>query len=213
LREQLLLAVQPHPGPAAGDAGLTPPARQALRFAVHEAQGLNHAYVGQEHLLLALTRPVDQQGENAREFTSVTLLRTVGVDVEALRQAVMEAMTRGIRSARDNVIACRVDDRVLDSIDALIEAGIHATRSEAAARLILDGLEANRPLLERVQAAVADIRRLREQTQRLAQQWRAERTASPSTPDSPSGSSSGEAKGTADRAASATRKRSRRQSG
>lgn len=194
-RERLLMVVQPGHGPAARDANLTPRARQSLRFAVHEARGLGHTYVGQEHLLLALTRPGDEPDEpeeNTGEIMSLTLLRAAGVDVEALRQAVTAAMTRGIKTARDNVIACRVDDRTLDSIDALIETGIHATRSEAAARLILDGLEANRPLLERVQAAVADIRRLREQTQQLAQQWRAERTASLSTPDRAAGSSEAE---------------------
>jgi hypothetical protein len=70
---------------------------------------------------------------------------------------------------RDNVVTCRVDDQTLNALDALVETGVHGTRSEAAARLLRSGMEANGPLLERAFAAVAEIRRVREQMQRLAQ--------------------------------------------
>lgn len=54
------------------------------------------------------------------------------------------------------------------AIDALIEAGIRTTRSDAAAWLIRAGLEANRELLAKVASTVAEIRRLREQARTLA---------------------------------------------
>ena len=71
---------------------------------------------------------------------------------------------------RANVVTCRIDGRDLDAVDALIEAGIHSTRSDAAAWLIHAGIEANRPLFEKVYGTVAEIRRLRVVAQSLAQE-------------------------------------------
>ena len=59
---------------------------------------------------------------------------------------------------------------LLDAVDALIEAGIRSTRSDAAAWLIHAGIEANRPLFEKVYGTVAEIRRLRVVAQSLAQE-------------------------------------------
>ena len=59
----------------------------------------------------------------------------------------------------------RVDDRTLAALDALVEVGVYTTRSEAAARLIVAGIEASQPLLEKVYAAVAKIRQVRQETQ------------------------------------------------
>ena len=67
-----------------------------------------------------------------------------------------------------NVVTCRLDDVTLDALDTLVAAGIRPTRSDAAAWLIRCGLEANRPLLQRVSATVAEIRRLRLEAQSLA---------------------------------------------
>jgi hypothetical protein len=65
-----------------------------------------------------------------------------------------------------------VDDQTLNALDALVEVGVHNTRSEAAARLIAAGIDANKALFDKVFAAVAEIRRVRAETQALAQQWR-----------------------------------------
>src|SRR5205823_1025057 len=69
-----------------------------------------------------------------------------------------------------NVITCRVDNRDLDAIDALVEAGIRSTRSDAASWLITAGIDAHRELFERVYATVAEIRNLRAEAQAIAQQ-------------------------------------------
>ena len=58
----------------------------------------------------------------------------------------------------------------LDAIDALVEAGVRNTRSDAAAWLIHAGIEANKALLEKVYGTVAEIRRLRIMAQSLAQE-------------------------------------------
>ena len=67
-------------------------------------------------------------------------------------------------------MTCRIDDRDLEALDALIEAGIRNTRSDAASWLIHAGIEAHQPLLQRVRATVAEIRQLRTNAQTLAQQ-------------------------------------------
>ena len=67
-------------------------------------------------------------------------------------------------------MTCRIDDRDLEALDALIEAGIRNTRSDAASWLIYAGIEAHQPLLQRVRATVAEIRQLRTDAQVMAQQ-------------------------------------------
>jgi hypothetical protein len=79
---------------------------------------------------------------------------------------------------RSNVTTCRIDGRDLDAIDALVEAGVRATRSEAASWLIHAGIEANKTLLDTVYGTVAEIRRLREVAQGVVQQATAASTSS-----------------------------------
>ena len=51
-----------------------------------------------------------------------------------------------------------------------MEAGIRSTRSDAAAWLIAAGIEAHRPLFDRVQTTIEEIRRLRAEAQQIARQ-------------------------------------------
>ena len=81
--------------------------------------------------------------------------------------------------AKSNVVACRIDKRDLDAIDALIEAGIRSTRSDAAAWLIHAGIEANKELFEKVDGTVAEIRRLRMVVQQLVQETEQKDTETP----------------------------------
>ncbi len=67
-------------------------------------------------------------------------------------------------------MACRVDGNDLEAIDMLVEVGIRTTRSDAASWLIHAGIEANRPVLESVQATVGEIRQLRSKAQATAAQ-------------------------------------------
>jgi cell division protein FtsB len=66
---------------------------------------------------------------------------------------------------RDTVVGCRVDAEDLAAIDTLVEAGIRATRSEAAAWFIHEGIAARQKLLHDVAGTVAEIRRLRAEVQ------------------------------------------------
>ncbi len=147
--------------------GLTPRAKKAMELAVREAKRLRHHYIGTEHLLLGLICEGEGIAAKALALFGVTLVAARAQVVLLLNGIGRDASPGGPKS---NVITCRVEDRDLDAIDALIEAGIRTTRSDAAAWLISAGIQANRALFERVDATVAEIRRLRLAAQEMAQQ-------------------------------------------
>jgi ATP-dependent Clp protease ATP-binding subunit ClpA len=68
---------------------LTPRAKKAIEFAIEEARGLNHNYVGTEHLLLGLMR--EQEGVAAQ------VLMNVGLTAEHIRDEVKNLL--GLRLA------------------------------------------------------------------------------------------------------------------
>jgi hypothetical protein len=67
-------------------------------------------------------------------------------------------------------VTCRLDNRTLNALDMLVEAGVRSTRSDAAGWLISAGVESHSALFECVRATVSEIRRLRVEAQNLAQQ-------------------------------------------
>lgn len=148
-----------------GEVDLTGEAKRVLERAVQEARLLRHHYVGAEHLLLGLLRKDDGPAAQAR--AGVTLEKARAQVVQILAGMRREAGSGG---AKNTVIACRVEDRDLDAIDALIETGIRTTRSDAASWLISVGIQAQQELFERVYEMVAEIHRLRGQAQDIARQ-------------------------------------------
>jgi ATP-dependent Clp protease ATP-binding subunit ClpA len=155
--------------PVEGKLKLAPRAITVLSLAASEAGQLKQSLVGPEHILLGILR----EGEGI----AMGILATFGADAEKVRAQLLQTMAlAGINvpsepaPAKSNVVACRIEKRDLDAIDALIEAGIRSTRSEAAAWLIHAGLEANKALLEKVDGTVAEIRRLRGVVQQLVQE-------------------------------------------
>lgn len=169
VRTAIVFIVGQGPVKVVGEIGLTPRAVAATTLAFNEAGHLRQEKIAPEHLLLGLTR----EGEGI----GVGLLRTFGTTVEKVRAQTFQAIalanserTAEPPSPKSNVVTCRIDGHDLDAIDALIEAGIRSTRSDAAAWLIHAGIEANRPLFEKVYGTVAEIRRLRVVAQSLAQE-------------------------------------------
>lgn len=151
------------------EVGLAASSKKAIELAVDEARRLKQDSIGTGHLLLGLIR----EGEGGAAST----LASLGVTPEQIRSQVMELIAtigEAVKPSRpkatkNNVVMCRLDDRDLDAIDTLIEAGICTTRSDAAAWLIHAGIEANTTLLASVRDTVAEIRRLREVAQSMAQ--------------------------------------------
>lgn len=81
--------VQPGPGPAIqGKYPQTPRAKKVIEYSMEEARGLNHNYVGVEHILLGLLRENEGVAANA--------LYTAGVRLDLARESV-EARSGGYR--------------------------------------------------------------------------------------------------------------------
>ena len=165
-------------GDVSGEIGLTPRAKKVMELAVDEARRLGHSSIGTEHLLLGIMR--EGKGIAANVLTSL------GVTLDAVRRQVIRISSGGQEASaeiiqasqpawltsgvKSNVVTCRLDDASLSALDALVEAGVRSTRSDAAAWLIAAGIEANRAIFERVNATVSEIRRLRAEAQSLAEQ-------------------------------------------
>jgi len=158
-----------------GEHGLTQDSKDAIILAMSEARRLHSDDVGAAHVLLGLCH-----GDSL-----VRLLQNLGIKPEQVRAAVLRELGDGplnrirhsfsarqiqgeSRGIKTNVITCRIDGDDLDAIDALVEAGVRTTRSDAAAWLIHVGIEANRSLIDRVYTTVAEIRSLRSEAQTLA---------------------------------------------
>ena len=162
---------------ALGEIGLTPRAKKVMELAVDEARRMNHHYIGTEHLLLGLIR----EGEGI----AAGVLESMGISLEQARNEVLRILGqsggqpgaqadagRAVESPapKNNVVTCRLDDAAVNALDALVEAGVRSTRSDAAAWLISAGIEARRELFDRVNATVSEIRKLRQEARRIAHQ-------------------------------------------
>jgi ATP-dependent Clp protease ATP-binding subunit ClpA len=166
-----------------GEVGLTPRAKKVMELAVDEARRLNHHYIGTEHLLLGLVR----EGEGI----AAGVLESLGINLQRARDALTDMPRRASRESetsarpaesepaipatpsagpKNNVVTCRLDDAAVDALDALVEAGIRSTRSDAAAWLISAGIEAHRELFDRVNTTVSEIRKLRLEARDIARQ-------------------------------------------
>jgi ATP-dependent Clp protease ATP-binding subunit ClpA len=173
-----------------GSLRLTAEAKEAIERAIHRARGSGPRSVASEHLLQSIL--------DLERGAAVELLRSRGVDLVALRaRTVQLASPRNARtprsaarvsagavqlhtvelpdweapgsSARNNVVMCRLDDAQVEAIDILIEAGVRANRSDAAAWLIKAGLESKSPVVDAVREKVAEIRRIRADARTLAE--------------------------------------------
>ncbi|MGH2517079.1 MAG: Clp protease N-terminal domain-containing protein, partial [Ktedonobacterales bacterium] len=148
-----------------GDIGLTPRSKKVMELAIDEARRMNHHYVGTEHLLLGLIREGEGIAAGVPESLGVNLNRARLQTIEVLTSSGhthatdTETEPEPAGGPRSNVVTCRLNDRTLDAIDALVEAGVRSTRSEAAAWLIAAGIEANHVLVARVEQTIAEIRR------------------------------------------------------
>ena len=81
---------------------------------------------------------------------------------ETVRGTVEDAL-----NARKRVVMVRLNDTSVDCLDDLVEAGIAGSRSEAAAYLIAQGIEANKGLFDRIAGKIAEIRKAKEELKEL----------------------------------------------
>lgn len=95
----------------------------------------------------------DQPG---RTRTSSLPLKDAWKQVENLGQTLGSAL-----QGRGNVVMVRVNNETLRHLDMLVEAEITRSRSESAALLISQGIQANQALFDRIQEVTDEIARLR----------------------------------------------------
>ncbi len=189
-------------GEAQGEVALVPRAKHALELAVDEARQLKHHYIGTEHLLLGILREGDNVAVGVLAHLGVALpdvyeqlefvWQTTERTPRPVRRMVEAALNRTRGRAKEsvapaevkgNVITCRVTDRDLAAIDALVEAGIRSTRSDAAAWLISAGIDAHGDLFTKLYATIDQIRQLRADAQAILLQAEGGTTAAvPASP-------------------------------
>jgi ATP-dependent Clp protease ATP-binding subunit ClpC len=101
--------VQTGPG---GDQGVlgklphTPRAKKVIEYSVEEARGLNHNYVGTEHLLLGLLR--EQEGVAAQ------VLINLGLNLEDVRVEVMNLLGHNLSNDQAGTSTHQIRRRVMD---------------------------------------------------------------------------------------------------
>jgi hypothetical protein len=94
----------------------------------------------------------------ARKDKAAHHLKDALKQVESFGQALGEAL-----QGRGNVVMVRVNDEALNHLDMLVEAEITKSRSESAAFLINEGINANQLLFDRIRNITQQIAELREQ--------------------------------------------------
>lgn len=136
-------------------------ARMVIVYAQEEARGLDHHYIGTEHLLLGLLR---------EGGTAATVVASGGVDLEGTRRRILEAVGRGGQPAGSHIpFTPRTKNLLAGSAAAADELQSEFIRPEhlllalvdegdgiAAQFLTADGLTAS-VVRERVMTALADL--------------------------------------------------------
>ena len=86
-----------------------------------------------------------------------------GRDVLGVLKGALDTALAG----RGNVLMVRVNDETLKAIDSLVEAGVCKSRSEGAAFLMNQGIEASGALFERIGGITDQISELRAQLREI----------------------------------------------
>ncbi|MAT44305.1 MAG: hypothetical protein CL609_18390 [Anaerolineaceae bacterium] len=106
---------------------------------------------------------VKVEGQEVKNKTGETQkadpnLKGAWKQVENIGQAIGDAL-----QGRGNVVMVRVNDEALRHLDMLVEAEVVKSRSEAAALLINEGIQANDGLFNKISDVTTKIAALREQ--------------------------------------------------
>ncbi len=86
--------------------------------------------------------------------------------VSGVGESIRETI-KTVRATRDSVVMVRVSTDSLNKIDELVDSGLTNSRSEAAAFLIAEGIEARADLYDKIAEQTEVIRSAREKLHRL----------------------------------------------
>jgi len=102
--------------------------------------------------------PEEEPTPTSKSKASQTTLKDAWKQVESLGQALGSAM-----QGRGNAVMVRVNDEALQHLDMLVEAEVTGSRSESAAYLINEGINANPELFAKIKDITDQIAALRQQ--------------------------------------------------
>jgi len=109
----------------------------------------------------------DEKRSENRKKRRVVVVKTVGAtdgEPELLTssgEALDEVLSHAL-SGREHVVMVRVNDATLQKLDMLVESGLCASRSSAAAFVLHEGIESNAALFDAVGQATDQIAKVRE---------------------------------------------------
>src|SRR5579884_1729013 len=140
---EMMLASLPVEEAPSEIVGMTPRAKKVMAIAIRMAGALRQRGLGAEHLLLGI---LHEEGRPS----AAELLRDLGLTAEQVQEQIITLLPPGTITGeggpKNNVVTCRLDDTVLDALDALVEAGIRSSRSDAVAWLLAAGIKAHKEL-------------------------------------------------------------------
>ncbi len=87
----------------------------------------------------------------------------------SIRETIKDTL-EGVRSSRDNVVMVRTNKESLDRLDELVEGGIANSRSEAAAFLIAEGINARQGLFDKISEKIEEIRKTKDELRLLIEE-------------------------------------------
>lgn len=134
-------------------------------------------------------RPEDTNGRDT-DSQSKRRTRTITIsldDLDDVDRAVRDTIGKGrdaatsiggsirdsinsVRATRDSVVMVRLSKDSLASLDELVDAGVTASRSEAAAFLIGEGIAARADLFDKISEQTRIIREAREKLRQLLEE-------------------------------------------
>ena len=133
----------------------------------------------QEHERQEEQHEATHESGERRRIISICLDNMEDVD-KAVRDAVGRSMDAAVsvgdtikdtiqrvKTARDSVVMVRVNKESLDKLDELVDSGLNASRSEAAAFMIAEGITAKNNLFSKISEKTEMIRKTREELRKL----------------------------------------------
>ncbi len=131
------------------------PGKRSLRIAITEKD--HYKGNGRFEMSEELSAEARVTPETSDEVTEGSKEKAKGRDVLGMIKGALDTALAG----RGNVIMVRVNDETLKAIDMLVEAGVCKGRSEGAAFLINQGIEASSDLYDRISGITEQITELK----------------------------------------------------
>ena len=127
----------------------------------------------------------NQDTQETRETTERHRTITIGLEnMEDVDRVVRDAVTRSmdaattvgdtiketiqkVKTARDSVVMVRINKDSLNKLDVLVDSGLNGSRSEAAAFMIAESIQAKKDLFSKISEKTEMIRKTREDLRKL----------------------------------------------